>query len=168
MPKRTREWLFGWRCSLAPGKARVRRTSRGFLYQFFLRLESGKTYGSVMPLFQKDGCCRPHKCVCADGGMVDATGSNPVVREGVWVQVPLGAPKNPQVDFSKKIWYNIYRKIKKDTNSNLTFIILDLKYVSCVYGPVDKRPKSPAFQAGVGGFESPQGHQRLLISSAQR
>ena len=39
--------------------------------------------------------------ICADGGMVDATGSNPVVREGVWVQVPLGAPCEANQPLSK-------------------------------------------------------------------
>lgn len=41
---------------------------------------------------RKIGAADPISALCADGGMVDATGSNPVVREGVWVQVPLGAP----------------------------------------------------------------------------
>ena len=41
---------------------------------------------------KKMGAADPISALCADGGMVDATGSNPVVREGVWVQVPLGAP----------------------------------------------------------------------------
>lgn len=50
------------------------------------------------------GAADPISALCADGGMADATGSNPVVREGVWVQVPLGAPiKIQQFDFSKKI-----------------------------------------------------------------
>ena len=116
MPKRNREWLFGWRCSLAPGKARVRRTSRGFLYQFFLRLESGKTYGSVMPLFQKDGGCRPCKCISSSTPTGRERRLKPVT---VSVQIRGGGPKNHLVDFSKKIWYNIYRKIKKDTNSDM-------------------------------------------------
>ncbi len=51
--------------------------------------------------------------ICPNGGTVDAPGSNPGIRKGVWVRIPLWAPKNPLFDFYKKILYNIYRKLKK-------------------------------------------------------
>ena len=59
----------------------------------------------------------------------------------------------------------MYRKIRKDTSSNMH--LQNIWYKKClVYGPFDKWSKSLAFHARVGGFESPRGHQRLLFGSA--
>ena len=83
---------FGYRFGLAPVKARDENLPQ-VLYGVFYAWKIKNIRFSEAAVSRKMGAADPISALYAPmAELVDATGSNPVVREGVWVRVPLGAP----------------------------------------------------------------------------